>query len=469
MNGKLSFGVKAGYGMGMIGECLAMNTFYIYFLIFLTDAVGMKAGIAGIVAMVATFWGAFTDLIAGTKSDNSTNPKGRRRPFMFKAAVPLGIVTYLMYTDWSVVPDGAKPIYFLIAAMIFWVSLSFADIPCVSLGSEITEDYEERTSIRGISNILNYAGMILASSGTLTIVAKLSEDGSIADTAAWSKLGLIFGVITLLSYWIVVGATKGKEPVNVKIEQSEAGKKENFLKVCLQVLNIKAYRKVLLYVVLAYGGMLLFTSMYIYYLYYVMGFTEAQAALIMLIYSFMVMFVSAILGRLRLEKKTVLVTMTLLLGIVMCAAKFTGLNIVGIYALFFVFALGISVYFIQAMSMIYDICDIDSFKSGGGREGVIVSLFYFIGKFVGGIAMAAVGWILQFSDYNPTLLEQSVQTQSGIATGAMLIPGILCLLGGAAMMKYPVNAKNFEALRNATKAKEEGREYTTEGFKELLK
>lgn len=36
---KLSFGTKFGYSIGMIGECVAMNTFYIYFLFFLTDGV----------------------------------------------------------------------------------------------------------------------------------------------------------------------------------------------------------------------------------------------------------------------------------------------------------------------------------------------------------------------------------------------------------------------------------------------
>ena len=171
MNKKLSFGTKAGYGFGMVGECLAMNTFYIYFLFFLTDGVGMAAGIAGTVAMIATFWGAFTDLIAGNRSDATKNPNGRRRPFIFKAAIPLGIMTFLMYTDWSAIPMGAKPVYFIIMACAFWLSLSFADLPYQSLGAEITEDYHEKNQIRSYANILNYAGMILASSGTLTFVA----------------------------------------------------------------------------------------------------------------------------------------------------------------------------------------------------------------------------------------------------------------------------------------------------------
>ena len=469
MNNKLSFGVKTGYGMGMIGECLAMNTFYIYFLFFLTDAVGINAGIAGTVAMIATFWGAFTDLIAGTRTDNSTNPKGRRRPFMFKAAIPLGIITYLMYTDWSIVPDGAKPVYFTIAAMIFWLALSFTDIPYISFGSEITDDYEERTSIRGISNILNYAGMILASSGTLTIVAMLSKDGGVGDTSAWSKLGLIFGLITLAAYWIVVGTSKGREKPYEPPKTETRDKQTGFFKSCLEVIKIKPYRNILIYSICAYGGVLLFTSMYIYYLSYNVGMTEAQTATVMLVYCFMVMAVSAVFGRIKVEKKNVVVGATLIGGIVLCIGNFIEPGIMGVYIIYFAFALAISAYFVQIYSMVYDVCDIDEFKSGGGREGVIISLFYFIGKFVGGVAMAAVGWILQLSKYDPTLLEQRPETLSGISMGTLLLPGILMIIGALVMMKYPVNSKNFNALRAAIDARGEGREYSTEDFKELLK
>ena len=466
---KLSFGTKAGYGMGMVGECLAMNTFYIYFIFFLTNAVGMQAGIAGTVAMIAAFWGAFTDLIAGTKTDNSVNPKGRRRPFIFKAAIPLGIVTYLMYTDWSIVPDGAKPVYFTIAAAIFWLSLSFTDIPYISFGSEITDDYEERNSIRGISNILNYAGMIIASSGTLTIVSFFSKDGGTSDPSAWSKLGIFLAVLTLLSYWIVVWSTKGKEQPYTPPATVSEQRKENFFKVCLDVIKIKAYRKLLAYTVLAYGGGLIFTSMYIYYLNYNMGFNEAQSAMVMFVYCFMVMGVSAVLGRIKLEKRTVVVYGTLITGVALCVAKFTGLNTVGLYLVFFAFSIYISAYFIQIYSMVYDTCDIDEFKSGGGRDGIIVSLFYFTGKFVSGITMAAVGWILQWCNYDATLLVQAPETQSGIATGSLLLPGVLMLLGVLAMWKYPVNADNFNALKAAIEAKNTGKEYSTEGFEKLLK
>lgn len=469
MNNRISVGVKIGYGFGTFGECLAMNTFYIYFLFFLTNAAGISASAAGTISAIAVFWGAFTDLFAGSKSDASLNPKGRRRPFMFKAAVPLGIVMFLMYTDFSAFSGSVKFIYFLAASLVFWLSLSFTDIPYLSLGSEISDDYEERNTIRAIANVLNYGGMILASSGTLMLVVKFSGEAGLGDPKGWSMVGLIFGFLTLLAYWIAAIATKGKEPAILKTAETNS-EKPNFLKSCIEVLSIKPYRYIMLYTVFGYGAILIFTSIYIYFLSYNMAFTEKQTALLMLIYSIMVIIISTILAGIgiKIEKRTVVCAATFLIGAAMIIAKFTGLTPVTLYILFFLFAIAVSAYFVQIYSMVYDICDLDQFVSGGGRAGIIISLFYFVGKIIGGIAMFAVGWILTYAGYNPSLLEQSAETLSRLATGSLLIPGIGFVLGAIAMLKYPINQKNFNALQQANAAKASGAEFATDGFSELL-
>lgn len=465
---KLSFGAKAGYGVGTIGESIALNVFYIYFLFFLTNAVGMNAGVSGTVAMIVTFVGAFTDLIAGNKTDNSTNPRGRRRPFIIRAAVLLGVATFLMYTDWATIPMSVKPVYFVIVSVIFWLTLSFTDIPYISLGSEITDNPDEKISLRSISNILNYGGMILASSGTLTFVALLSEDGGVGDTGAWSKVGLLFGIITLLTYWVSAAATKGREKLYVPVKE-EHGEKQSMLVMYKEILNVKAYRKVLLYTMFAYGGVLLFTSMYIYYLTYNAGATESQSAIVMLVYCFMVMILSTVCGKVKMEKKTVVITGTGICALGLCFLNFVTASVALAYVFFFFVAVIISVYFVQIFAMVYDVCDIYEFKTKHENAGVIVSLFQFSGKFVGGIAMLAVGWILELSNYDATAMVQTEQTLNGIAAGTLLLPGLLMLIGVVVMIKYPVNSRNHAALLNALKARKEGKEYSTESFEELLK
>ena len=47
----LSIGTKLGYGVGSIGEGLAYNAFYLYFIYFLTDYVGIDPVVAGSISL----------------------------------------------------------------------------------------------------------------------------------------------------------------------------------------------------------------------------------------------------------------------------------------------------------------------------------------------------------------------------------------------------------------------------------
>ena len=68
--GKLPFWIKLGYGGLEGGTSSAWNLVYIFFLYFLTDAVGINPALAGSVLMIATLWDAFTDPAIGIISDN---------------------------------------------------------------------------------------------------------------------------------------------------------------------------------------------------------------------------------------------------------------------------------------------------------------------------------------------------------------------------------------------------------------
>ena len=48
------------------------------------------------------------------------------------------------------------------------------------------------------------------------------------------------------------------------------------------------------------------------------------------------------------------------------------------------------------------------------------------------------------------------------------MPGILAIAAAILAIAYPITGKRFDALLTALKAKREGKEYNTEGFKELL-
>lgn len=466
MDKKLSLKTKIGYGMGMCGECLSMNTFYIYFLLFLTDAVKLNAGAAGTISMIAIFFGSFTDLYVGPKSDNSLNTKGRRRPFILKGAIPLGIMFFLTFTSFDGMGDGIKVVYFMIVAALFWFALSVTDIPCQSFGAEITDDYKEKSSLRGISNCINYLGMCLAGSATLLIVSHFSKTGDIGDAGAWSKTALIYAIIITASYLIVVAATKGHEKPFVPTGNEE---KDNFFETCKAVLKIKSFRAFLLYTIFGYGGILLYTSSGVYHLYDVVGMSTGQVSLLMFVSAIMSVVVSPIFGQLKFDKKKVLMVVSFAVGIVFIIAFFVGVTPITVYLLWFCNCCATTVYFVQGYSMVYDVSDVDEYKSGKRREGTIFSIFSFISKFVGGIAMLVIGWMLSGVGYDPTMAVQSAETQTGISLLCLALTGVLYIIGAIFVLGYKINSKNFAALRDAIDKRNKGQSYSEEGFEELLK
>lgn len=89
---RLATKTKIGYSTFNCGESIAYNLFYTYFLLFMTNFAGVEPAVGGTIALIAVLWDGVTDALVGYFSDKSTNPKGRRRPFM--AEIPYSVCNH---------------------------------------------------------------------------------------------------------------------------------------------------------------------------------------------------------------------------------------------------------------------------------------------------------------------------------------------------------------------------------------
>ena len=116
----------------------------------------------------------------------------------------------------------------------------------------------------------------------------------------------------------------------------------------------------------------------------------------------------------------------------------------------------------------YDISEVDVFKTGNRREGVISAMMSFFQKLGAALATWIMGVLLSASGYDGTALVQPESAMSMINFIVTLIPASLAIIAGLISIAYPITGKRFDALMVALKAKREGKEYTTEGFEKLL-
>ena len=102
MTSQLTLNTKFAYGIGQLAEGLKNSALGTFVLFYYNQVLGLPGTLAGLALAIALFFDAFTDPFAGSISDNWRSKMGRRHPFMYASALPLGICFYLLFSP----PEG---------------------------------------------------------------------------------------------------------------------------------------------------------------------------------------------------------------------------------------------------------------------------------------------------------------------------------------------------------------------------
>ena len=469
LDNKLSFTTKLGYGIGQGGDSAGYNLYYTYFLFFLTDVAMVSPAFAGVISLIAITWDAVTDPFVGYISDNTKSKYGRRRPFMIGSAFPYSIAIVLIFSTFDI-SEGAKNIYYLVMAIVLWSCYKCYVIPYCSLGAEITQDFDERNTLRSYSSIFMAIAVLLASAAPPLIEDFVVARGGTSELG-WAVVGLIFGVYVLISILLCWRSTRGRE---LKIDwQSENKKpKEKILKTYLETLKIKPYRYLLIAIFAYLLGFSIVLGSLVYLMEYNLGLDAEQQSVFWALYAGLIIPFTPIVNWManKFDKRTVFIFGISLMSIVSIffgVIGFSGFNSLIIFDVFFSF--GNTVFWTLIYSMMYDITEVDEFISGKRREGAIAAFASFFQKLGSAAALWFTGTILSVSGYVATNEVQTEQALTAIHSCCTYIAGILTLISVVMIILYPMNKDRFKCLSNALELKRKGEEYSTEGFEKLIK
>ncbi len=123
--------------------------------------------IIGLITALCRIWDAVSDPLIANLSDNSKNPKGRRIPFMRKAAVPFAIVTVLVFMaptlfTGSTTPSGWNVAWVAITLVLFYTFMTIYCTPYNALISEFGKTQEDRMNISTYISLTYFAGTLIA-------------------------------------------------------------------------------------------------------------------------------------------------------------------------------------------------------------------------------------------------------------------------------------------------------------------
>ena len=472
---KLGFKKKLGYSIGQMGDSIGFNVFQFFFLFFLTDIAGVPPAIAGTISLIGVLWDAITDPICGFVSDNLRTKWGRRRPLMLASSIPYAVCTFLLFHNIDM-DSSAKCIYFIIMAMLFWTAYTMYVIPYFALGAELTQDYEERNSLRSWASVFIYLAVMLASATPPLIVSQVEKMGG-STIDGWNTVGILFGALIFIVIVICCISTKGGEIYSdyqkekKEKEEENRGEKVNIFKNFVEIFKLKPTKSLAATVFIWSFVSAMYNAMLVYLMTNNLGYSAGlQSTYFFLMSAIAIVQVPFInYAANKWGKKGTYIGTTLFSGIGFIVFLFIGFPS---FAFMIVYAvvvmLGTTTYWTLYYSMMYDISEVDEFVNGKRREGSITSIMSFSQKLGSAVALQAVGIFLQMGGYDASLEVQSESALQAIMQLNTLVPGIIGVLGAVVMFAYPLTGERFEKLKAALEAKKKGEEYTTEGFEKLL-
>ncbi|MEB3225673.1 MAG: MFS transporter [Synechococcus sp.] len=224
---KLSLSTKIAFGAGDVGPALTANVLVFFLLYFFTQVAGLPPGLAGSILMIGKISDAINDPIVGIWSDRTRHPWGRRLPWMLGGIVPFVLV---FFGQWLVpqfstidqVNDWFLFGYYVLIGVVFNLAYTAVNLPYAALTPELTQDYNERTSL----NSFRFSFSIGASIFSLIVARFIFQAYPDNLPLQYGLLGLVcsgFAGLTLL--WCTLRLQeKGRSPILQLPQRQRLGK-----------------------------------------------------------------------------------------------------------------------------------------------------------------------------------------------------------------------------------------------------
>ena len=149
---KLSLRTKLLFAAGTAQEA-TVTAGGIVTIIYYNQVLGLSPSLCGLAFMVAMIFDAVSDPLIGAMSDNLKSRFGRRHPFMFFSAIPLALGFYLLYQPLAGLSETGLFIWLTGFSVVLRFGQTMYLVPHDALGAELTDDYDERSSIFGYNAV----------------------------------------------------------------------------------------------------------------------------------------------------------------------------------------------------------------------------------------------------------------------------------------------------------------------------
>lgn len=185
---------KIGYGSGDIAGNVVYALLSAFVMIYLTDTVGLNAGIIGTLMMVARIFDGVSDIFFGRLMDKTQTRWGKARPWMFGAFFGCALMLVAIFAIPPSMGETAQYVWFFIAyTALNAVFYTANNIAYAALTALITKNRAERVQMGSIRFMFAFGTSLTIQTVTVGMVQWL---GGGAD--AWRTIAIFYAIVGII-------------------------------------------------------------------------------------------------------------------------------------------------------------------------------------------------------------------------------------------------------------------------------
>jgi GPH family glycoside/pentoside/hexuronide:cation symporter len=439
--------VKIAYATGALSDSIKTFCFTTFLLFYYTTILGLPASWLAAAMSIGLVWDAVIDPLIGHLSDRARARSLGRHGFMLLGGIGAGAAFIAVFNPPRLLSGATLLGWLVVSTLCVRSANSLFMVPYYALGSELSGDRDERTSISGYRAAAVLAGTLLATLSAFLVLLPEQAAGGNRTTlrSGYGEMGVVFGVaMTAVSLAAVVAtfryprrATSRPAECRMRLHQTLA-----------TLARHRRFRTVVLASSLSLMANAINAALALYFLTYHAGIRDSRAISMY----FSAIYAGSLLGvsvwvqlTKRFHKHHVYAFATAATALVMSAGYWLvgagrpfGVGNVAVVAV----ASSMAGFFgvagaVIVPSMIADITGEDERDTGWRRDGTFFGVYSFGQQIAGGLAVIGAGVLVdRFARLAPAQPTQSPETIERLAMLSNLLPAAILVAAAAVALRY---------------------------------
>lgn len=437
---RLPWYTKLAYGSTDFGFAFTDSAIAIVYMIFLTNVIGLALEAVFLITLIRMTWDYINDPIIGFLTDRTRTRWGRRRPYLLFGIIPYGIAFTMLWWQPPLSSQVWLVVYYALAWIVYDTILTLVSMPYFALTPELTQDYDERTSLTSYRMAFSIIGSLVAYTVWLMVIGERTPGN--ADHIF--TMAAIFGAISAVPMFFTFIATKERPSY---AHQSRPSLRE----------SLKAARTNRPFMFAA--GIFLFTwtaisiiePTLLYFLKYRMNLPDDTADIVA-----GTVFISALvvlpfwlwISR-KTDKRKAYIAGMIFLSSVMCTLIFISpeMGFPVVITLAALAGIGVSAVHVLTWAMIPDAVEVDELNSGHRHEGIFYALVTLMRKISASVAVSLIPLVWKWSGYVADAPQQGEKAITAIRIMVGPVPSLFLIGGIIFAIFYPLSRQAHRETR----------------------